>query len=144
MIGPRGDFVLDEASRRTLVFIGQGVGFAPLRSLVEHALNLELEQPMRLEREHDGPGEPYLHNLCRSWADGLDDFVYVARRAPLAAADWLRILADPGAGDGAGSAGSDYYVSGPEPFATRVEEALSALGVPAERVRVNALERARR
>ena len=46
--GPFGNVTLDNDSPRPLLFIAHGTGFAPLLSLIEHAINLELEQPMYL------------------------------------------------------------------------------------------------
>ena len=76
--GPDGDFVLDATSRRPLIFIAYETGFAPLKSLVEHAISLELTQPIYLywvARHADGH---YLENHCRSWQDALDNFRYTA------------------------------------------------------------------
>jgi len=41
--GPAGDFILDEDSPRSLIFIARQTGFAPIRSLVEHAMAPGLE-----------------------------------------------------------------------------------------------------
>ena len=76
--GPDGDFVLDTTSQRPLIFIAYETGFAPLKSLIEHAISLELTQPIHLywaARHTDGH---YLENHCRSWQDALDNFRYTA------------------------------------------------------------------
>jgi CDP-4-dehydro-6-deoxyglucose reductase len=39
--GPEGSFVLNENSPRSLVFIAQGIGFASIKGLIEHAMALE-------------------------------------------------------------------------------------------------------
>ncbi len=82
--GPHGDFVLREEYRRPVVFVAFGTGFAPIRSLIEHAMALEMPQPLYLywsvaEADGHNPHKGhYLHNLCRSWTDALDDFHYRA------------------------------------------------------------------
>ena len=76
--GPRGDFVLDRDSDAALVFLAVGTGFAPVRGLVEHALALEQAPRIHLERLVLPLHGAYLDNLCRSWADALDDFGYRA------------------------------------------------------------------
>ena len=48
--GPSGRFVLDDSSPRALLFVAFGTGFAPIESLIEHAINLELDVPIRLVR----------------------------------------------------------------------------------------------
>ena len=75
--GPEGDFILDEDSPRPLVFIAWRTGFAPIRSLIEHATALEVAESIHLVWMAASKEERYLDNLCRSWADALDDFYYV-------------------------------------------------------------------
>jgi CDP-4-dehydro-6-deoxyglucose reductase len=75
--GPKGEFILDEDSPRSLVFIAWRTGFAPIRSLIEHAMALEVADAMHLVWVAENIQDRYLDNLCRSWADALDDFFYV-------------------------------------------------------------------
>lgn len=74
--GPFGEFVLDEDSPRPVIFLAFGAGFAPIKSLVQHAMSLELAESMDLHWLADEAGH-YQDNLCRTWADALDNFSYV-------------------------------------------------------------------
>ena len=74
--GPFGEFVLDEDSPRPVIFLAFGAGFAPIKSLVQHAMSLELAESMDLHWLADESGH-YQDNLCRAWADALDNFSYV-------------------------------------------------------------------
>ncbi|WP_172600396.1 2Fe-2S iron-sulfur cluster-binding protein [Sulfurivermis fontis] len=74
--GPFGSFTLDEDSHRPIVMVAQDTGFAPLKSLIEHALALELSQPITLFWVSAHDDGFYLANLCRSWVDALDNFSY--------------------------------------------------------------------
>ena len=74
--GPVGDFVLDEDSSRPLLFVAYDTGFAGVKSLIEHAIALELEQDIFLLRISCEPGQDYLHNVCRSWSDAIDNLYY--------------------------------------------------------------------
>ncbi len=74
--GPYGEFVLDEDSPRPVIFLAFGTGFAPIKSLVQHAMSLELAESMDLHWLADEAGH-YQDNLCRAWADALDNFTYV-------------------------------------------------------------------
>lgn len=74
--GPYGDFVLDEESERPLIFLAYETGFAPIKSLIEHAMALEQGQPMRLYWIARSEADHYLANYCRSWQDALDDFEF--------------------------------------------------------------------
>ncbi|MDP2031636.1 MAG: 2Fe-2S iron-sulfur cluster-binding protein [Thiobacillus sp.] len=74
--GPFGDFVLDEDSPRPVIFLAFGAGFAPIKSLIQHAMSLELAESMDLHWLADAAGH-YQDNLCRAWADALDNFNYM-------------------------------------------------------------------
>ncbi|MCL5059479.1 MAG: 2Fe-2S iron-sulfur cluster-binding protein [Candidatus Thermoplasmatota archaeon] len=74
--GPYGEFVLDEDSPRPVIFLAFGAGFAPIKSLIQHAMSLELAESMDLHWLADEAGH-YQDNLCRAWTDALDNFNYV-------------------------------------------------------------------
>lgn len=74
--GPFGDFILDEESKRAIVMVGVDIGFAPLKSLIEHAIALDLEQAIQLYWVVTQEGMHYRENYCRSWEDALDTFIY--------------------------------------------------------------------
>ena len=74
--GPFGEFVLDEDSPRPVIFLAFGAGFAPIKSLIQHAMSLELAESMDLHWLADEAGL-YQDNLCRAWTDALDNFNYV-------------------------------------------------------------------
>jgi len=74
--GPSGTFVLDEDSIRPLVFIAGDAGFAPVKSLIEHALALDAAETLHLYWITPTADGHYLDNLCRSWGDALDNFRY--------------------------------------------------------------------
>ncbi|WP_040723028.1 2Fe-2S iron-sulfur cluster-binding protein [Thiobacillus thioparus] len=74
--GPFGEFVLDEDSPRPVIFLAFGAGFAPIKSLIQHAMSLELAESMDLHWLADEAGH-YQDNLCRAWTDALDNFNYL-------------------------------------------------------------------
>lgn len=74
--GPYGEFVLDEDSPRPVIFLAFGAGFAPIKSLIQHAMSLELAESMDLHWLADAAGH-YQDNLCRAWTDALDNFNYL-------------------------------------------------------------------
>ncbi|MBW8370397.1 MAG: 2Fe-2S iron-sulfur cluster binding domain-containing protein [Thiobacillus sp.] len=74
--GPYGEFVLDEDSPRPVIFLAFGAGFAPIKSLIQHAMSLEIAESMDLHWLADDAGH-YQDNLCRAWTDALDNFNYV-------------------------------------------------------------------
>ena len=74
--GPHGHFLLNENSGRTQLYIAFGTGFAPIKSLIEHAMAIDANATMHLYWIVDNEEDLYLNNLCRSWNDALDDFHY--------------------------------------------------------------------
>jgi len=131
--GPRGEFVLDEAAHRPLLFIAGESGFAPIKSLIEHAMALDAAETLHLVWVARGARGHYLDNLCRSWSDALDNFHY----APLVSDDdsaLQRVLQDHPR-----LAECDVYLAGPAPWASAAELQLLALGLPRARLFVNAL-----
>ena len=129
--GPRGTFVLDENSQRPLVFVAGDTGFAPVKSLIEHAMALEGAESISLCWIAAARGGHYLDNLCRSWSDALDDFRYLPLTldgawSPEAAERALAQLAR----DLPGLADCDVYVAGPEALTQTAEYLLLDRGLP--------------
>ncbi len=140
--GPRGEFVLDETSNRPLIFIACETGFAPIKSLLEHAMALDAAETLHLYWIASGRSGHYLDNLCRSWSDALDNFRY----APLTAD-----AASPGEAAMQGALqqllqdhpwlpGYDVYVAGPGRLANAVEFLLLEHGLPRAQLFVSTLE----
>jgi len=67
--GPLGGFVLDEASRRPIICIAGGTGFAPIKGLIEHVLARGMDRPLHLYRGARSQGDLYLDELARGWAE---------------------------------------------------------------------------
>jgi len=74
--GPFGEVTLDDDSPRPLLMIAVDEEFAPIKSLIEHAINLELGQAIRLFWLVGDNMEHYQENYCRAWGDALDDYSY--------------------------------------------------------------------
>ena len=74
--GPHGSFVLDEESPNSLIFVAWDTGFAPIKSLIEHAMSLDHADTIHLYWLTTKVEKHYMDNLCRSWHDALDNFTY--------------------------------------------------------------------
>jgi len=74
--GPYGNFVLVPDSMRALIFIAWDNGFAPIKSLIEHAMARDVAESLQLYWITTTPGRPYMHNRCRAWQDALENFHY--------------------------------------------------------------------
>lgn len=77
--GPTGSFILNEDSNYPVIFIAFDTGFAPIKSLIEHAITLEHAEFSHLYWFHSKE-IPYMHNQCRAWVDALDNFSYTNKK----------------------------------------------------------------
>ena len=137
LFGPFGDFVLQKESTHDVVFVVCDTGFAPVKSLVEHAVASDLPGALRLVWAATESSGHYLENQCRAWADALDTFSFVTLSAADAAAAGTaaaaRVLADEDIRQ------RDVYVVGPPDFVATVERSLAAAGLPANQLRSEVL-----
>lgn len=76
LTGPSGRFTFDDEANEEVIFLAYDTGFAPIKSLIEHAISLEYPHPMHLYWVASRAGDHYLENLCRSWLDALDNFSF--------------------------------------------------------------------
>jgi CDP-4-dehydro-6-deoxyglucose reductase len=139
--GPRGEFILDEESNRPLIFIAYDTGFAPIKSLLEHAMALDAAEALHLYWIVSGRSGHYLDNLCRSWSDALDNFRYTPLTFDATLSDEvamqsaLQPLLDDRQLDG-----YDVYVAGPGRLTNAAEFLLLERGLARARLFVNTLE----
>jgi CDP-4-dehydro-6-deoxyglucose reductase len=115
--GPVGDFVLNENSPNSLVFIAEGIGFSSIKGLIEHAMALDAAERIYLFWAADDDSTHYLHNLCRAWNDALDNFCYTALESCEGIGQ--KITDTLGSED---PAGLDYYACGSEALHAAIEE----------------------
>jgi len=81
--GPQGNFVLKPGSPNPIIFVAVETGFAPIKSLIEHAIAMEVAESLHLYWIVGESSHHYMHNLCRSWSDALDNFWYTPLVATL-------------------------------------------------------------
>ncbi len=74
--GPYGEFVYDENANRPVILFAFDTGFAAIKSLLEHITAQEQELNIHLIWMSCGDDGLYMNNLCRSWMDAFDNFVY--------------------------------------------------------------------
>jgi len=127
LFGPWGDFVLRADSPRAILFLACDTGFAPIKSLIEHAMALEASERLCLYWIATAPVGHYLANLCRSWADALDNFAYTPIDAETG--DALELMRRIGA-DHADLNAFDIYLAGPEAFVRDAATGLREQGFP--------------
>lgn len=127
--GPVGEFALKPDSTRPILLLACNSGFAPIKSLVEHAMSLEVAESVHLYWLATVEGGHYMSNWCRAWADALDNFYY-RELAETTLSDirmdhaLAQIMAEH-----PDLARFDVYVSGPAPFVARAREVLRRSGL---------------
>ncbi|MCP4935246.1 MAG: 2Fe-2S iron-sulfur cluster binding domain-containing protein [bacterium] len=132
LVGPKGEFCLQNMSTNPSLFIADDAGFAPVKSLVEHAISIDRIKGFNLYRQGSKNGPSYYHNLCRSWQDAFENFNYINLQSDVSAQD----IAVQIMGDHPDPAKFDVYIAGVQPFADTLKDALLAHGFPAARLRL--------
>lgn len=138
--GPQGDFILNEDSPRSLVFITWHTGFGPVRSLIEHAMALDVAGDIHLAWITRNKNDRFLDNLCRSWNDAMDDFNYIPIDADLSGSvidagpifERLNIKPD-------NLADHNFYIAGNDMLSDSCKKYLLSNGLPAEQLRIDPL-----
>ncbi len=79
LVGPKGVFVLKELSAKPMMFIAWDGGFAPIRSLAEHAFSLEMANPVYFYWAYPSiDTKPYMDNHANSWQAIMEDYHYTS------------------------------------------------------------------
>jgi CDP-4-dehydro-6-deoxyglucose reductase, E3 len=134
--GPYGNFSL-AAGTHPLVFVACDHGFAPIKSLIEHALSMDMAASLTLFWLATRGDGHFLENQCRAWSEALDPFEYSLFNDP-----------DPGQGalQIARAMQADlfqidcaFYVAGPPAFVATLAASLSQSGVPAAQIHTEVL-----
>jgi len=135
--GPGGDFVLAE-DPHPLVFAACDTGFAPVKSLIEHALSLDAAPSISLFWLATRPDGHFLQNQCRAWSEALDPFEYTLS---------THAEAGTGASQMAAAIRTDlfdidctFYMAGPAAFVDTLRAELGAAGVPASQMHAEVIE----
>jgi CDP-4-dehydro-6-deoxyglucose reductase len=134
--GPVGSFVLNENSSNPLVFIAEGIGFASIKGLIEHAMALDMAEKIYLFWVADSEATNYLNNLCRAWNDALDNFEYIPLEAAIGKnlKDQILQRLKPDH-----PASFDYYLCSGEKIRTEIEHFADTVEIPQDQVLCEAI-----
>jgi CDP-4-dehydro-6-deoxyglucose reductase len=134
--GPSGSFVLDENSPNSLVFIAEGIGFASIKGLIEHAMALDVAEKIFLFWIADNEDTRYLNNLCRAWNDALDNFEYAPLEVTIGDDLENQILRRLEPDD---PASFDYYLCGSDKIRASVQHFTDTRDVPQNQILYEAI-----
>jgi CDP-4-dehydro-6-deoxyglucose reductase len=139
--GPQGEFILQEKTSRPLCFIALDTGFAPIKSLIEHAMSLDEAEAIHLYWIGSTESNIYLPNIPRAWADALDNFHYTPLLAGHDLSHMTGIREEALLGllrgilnEHAEVTDGDVYIAGPESASKLVEQFFLDLGLTKTRV----------
>jgi len=136
--GPHGTFFLREDSDKPIVLMAGGTGFAPIKSIMEHALAAGIERPMHLLWGVRARRDLYMDALAQGWADANEHVTYTpVLSEPQAEDQWqgetgfvheavLRHHPD--------LSGHQVYMCGPPPMIDAGRTAFRAAGLPREEI----------
>ncbi len=66
--GPLGTFFLREDSQKPIILVAGGTGFAPIKGLIEHALHIGIQRPMKLYWGAKDRAGLYMNSQAERWA----------------------------------------------------------------------------
>jgi len=134
--GPLGSFFLRDTSERPAIMVAGGTGFAPIKSIIEHAIARGLDRRFHVFWGVRARRDLYMGDLAESWAAGHDGI------------EFTPVLSDPREEDAwTGSTGfvheavlarypdlsaNDVYMSGPPPMIDAARTAFREAGLPRE------------
>jgi CDP-4-dehydro-6-deoxyglucose reductase, E3 len=131
VLGPAGDFVLADG-HRPLVFAACDAAFAPVKSLIEHALSLEAAPSLSLFWLATRSDGHFLSNQCRAWSAALDQFEYeLVSHADITLG--ARQIARAMRAD-LFDIDCDFYLAGPADFVNTLHGELRTAGVAAAQI----------
>ena len=75
--GPLGSFFLREDATKPIIFVAGATGFAPVKSMVEHAFAIGMKRRMVLYWGTRTLADMYARELCERWAREHPNFTFV-------------------------------------------------------------------
>ena len=137
--GPHGSFFLREdekSAQKPAILLAGGTGFAPIKSIVEHAIHCKFERPLKIYWGAKNRAGLYLPDLPQRWA------------AEHAHIEYIPVLSEPDAADAwqgrtgfvhravledhADLSGFQVYACGAPPMIDAARRDFAARGLPAE------------
>lgn len=134
--GPHGSFYLREDSSKPIILVAGGTGFAPIKSIIEHALHNQSQREMTLYWGARDRAGLYLPDLPQRWALEHPQIKYVPVLSEAVAADtWTGrsgLVHQAVLEDHADLSGYQVYACGAPAMIDSARRDFAARGLPAE------------
>lgn len=75
--GPMGTFFLRDDTKKPILMVASGTGFAPIKAIIEDMLHNDNRRPVTLYWGGRRPQDLYMNELCEKWAAENEHITYV-------------------------------------------------------------------
>jgi CDP-4-dehydro-6-deoxyglucose reductase len=141
--GPFGTFYLDEASTRPIILVAGGTGFAPVKGMIEHAIQSEMKQPIYLYWGARALSDLYLNDLPTAWKERANIYYLPVLSAPKPEDQWrgrTGLVPQAVLDDFSDLSGYELYVSGPPAMVDAMRQGAIVQGLPKEQFHFDSFE----
>lgn len=132
--GPLGSFFLREETHKPIVFMAGGTGFAPIKSILEHAFHNGAKRRMTLYWGGRRPQDLYMRDLVERWQKEHEHFTFIpVLSEPKPEDNWsgrTGFVHEAILKDHESLKGHEVYACGPPPMVAAGREAFLARGLP--------------
>ena len=142
--GPLGSYYLREESPRSIILVGGGTGFAPLKGMLEHAFHIDIKRPIHLFCGVRARRDLYMDEMAGTWVKHHSNLKYTpVLSEPMEGDDWhgrtgfvheAIVEQYPDLSD------FDVYLSGPPPMIRAGMDAFYAHGLPQSQIYSDSFE----
>ncbi|MDO9189714.1 MAG: CDP-6-deoxy-delta-3,4-glucoseen reductase [Sulfurimicrobium sp.] len=132
--GPHGSFFLREDSKKPILFVAGGTGFAPIKGILEHAFQAHCKREMVLYWGARSLRDLYMPHLAGQWQQEHPNFTFIpVLSEPLAEDNWpgrTGLVHQAVADDFADLSGYQVYACGAPQMVEAGKQAFVARGLP--------------
>ncbi|MEO1766631.1 CDP-6-deoxy-delta-3,4-glucoseen reductase [Thiobacter aerophilum] len=134
--GPLGTFFLREDSDKPIIMLATGTGFAPIKSMLEHAFHVGIRRPITLYWGGRHRDDLYMLDLPQQWAQTQANFTFVpVLSRPTAEDQWngrTGHVQDCALADHPDIKSYEVYACGSPEMVSEAHRVLVAAGLPEE------------
>lgn len=142
--GPLGTFFLNEASDRPIIMVAGGTGFAPVKSIIEHAKHKQLQRQISLYWGARSKEDLYLHDLVNEWAEQISGFSYIPVLSEPKGGDrwdgYTGLVHEAVLNDFTDLSGYEVYACGPPPMVHAARDTFIERGLPEDSIYSDSFE----